>query len=146
MGRPRAGWLVLMYCQLSTALALWLAVAVPVACHHAAPQPLFLATPHDHGVHAHGAFGPLQPRDGHRLAQRGGLAAEPLPGVGERCASCHLHATSPAADAAALAPPPDVAPPVTVLRLHAPPAGGGPSPVLARDDPPPRAALPSTSA
>jgi hypothetical protein len=52
MARPRGRERVLA-ALLSAALALWLAVAVPVACHHAGVQLLFQADAHDHAAHGH---------------------------------------------------------------------------------------------
>lgn len=143
---------MLLSYQINVFLALWLMVAVPVACHHAAPRPLLLAASHDHSAHTHGVGERLSVHEGQLPAARTGLAVEPLRATGERCAACYLHDGSTVADAlgalaaAVLAPALTVAAALTAQRLSAVPAASALSTVVARDDPPPRAALPSTGA
>lgn len=48
MRRGWRRWLRLVARHALCGLALWLAVAVPIACHHAAPRALFFAQSHQH--------------------------------------------------------------------------------------------------
>lgn len=138
MVRGQRGWQKVPAVLRSAALALWLAIAVPVACHHASAQPLFLVATHDHD-----ALG----RHGHAHAT---LLPEPV--IVPQDASCAVcfapslpHVVSELAVPAALLPPvlplgwPQAVRYTSALGLPAPPRL-----ILPQHEPPPRLTLPAS--